>query len=77
MRRADFPSDAAYYRAHRAAFTLALELGCTPKDAEDEMRRRHARERDRAAQQRLDFKINTAPLPRPADNWGAPWMLRD
>lgn len=40
MRRADFDSEADYYRAHRAAFTLALELGCTPKEAEAVMRRR-------------------------------------
>lgn len=31
------------YRAHRAAFELAQQLGCTPKEAEAELARRAAR----------------------------------
>ena len=30
-------SIAEHYRAHRQAFELALELGCTPKEAEAEL----------------------------------------
>jgi hypothetical protein len=48
---------AEYYRAHREAFTLALELKCTPREAEIELKRRAARE----ARERLDAKLN-APL---------------
>jgi hypothetical protein len=69
---------AEHYRAHRAAFELALELGCTPKEAADELRRREARARDREAMARLQAKMNAPLAPHyrepPAD---APWMLRD
>lgn len=69
---------AEHYRAHRAAFALALELGCTPKEAADELRRREARERDQTTTARLHAKMNapSAPIHRdlPAD---APWMMRD
>jgi hypothetical protein len=77
MHRREFKSDADYYRAHREAFTLALELGCTPAEAELELATRRSRERWRAAQQRLDRKSSAAPAPRLADNWNAPWMHRD
>lgn len=63
MRRADFASEAEYYRAHREAFLLAQELGCTPKEAEDELRRRQAFARDREATRRLAAKRN-APCSR-------------
>lgn len=82
------PSLAEYYRAHRAAFLLALELGCTPREAEREMARRQARERHRAASDRLEARMAGAPngLPRLIephdDRQGAgqdaqPWMMRD
>jgi len=48
-------SDAERYRAHREAFTLALELGCTPVEAADELRRRAAAKADRAATARLEL----------------------
>lgn len=34
---------AEHYRAHRAAFVLAQELGCTPKEAEQELHLRELR----------------------------------
>ena len=37
-----FASDAERYRTHREAFTLALELGITPREAAVELRRRQA-----------------------------------
>ncbi len=36
---------AEHYRAHRQAFTLALEKGCTPREAEAELARRAAHDR--------------------------------
>lgn len=77
MQRRDFPSAAEYYRAHREAFALALELGCTPIEAEHELATRRSREQWRAAQQRLDRKTAATPAPRPCDEWDARWMHRD
>lgn len=76
------PSLAEYYRAHRAAFLLAQELGCTPKEAEREMALRHVRERHRAASDRLAARI-AAPIGAPRISGGPdeqnpePWMMRD
>lgn len=61
MRRADFASDAEYYRAHRQVFLLAQELGCTPAEAERRMKAEQARMRDLAARNRLERRVN-APL---------------
>ena len=57
MDRRDFTSDAEYYRAHRAAFTLAQELGVTPLEAELVIKRREQRQ----CRARLHSKMN-APL---------------
>lgn len=72
---ARYASQAEYYRAHRAAFTLALELDCTPKEGEAELARRAARDRWLATMARLQAKA-AAPVHQepPAD---APWMMRD
>lgn len=74
---ARYASQAEYYRAHRAAFLLSLELGCTPKEAQAEIDRRASRERCLEAQRRLQAKMD-APISHrhepPAD---APWMMRD
>lgn len=48
---------AEYYRHHRRAFTLALELDCTPKEAEAELERREARERWDETERRLQAKM--------------------
>lgn len=37
------------YRAHRAAFQLALQLGCTPKEAEAELAKRADQEKRQSA----------------------------
>lgn len=71
--------DAAYFRAHREAFLLALELGCTPKEAERRIATIKANEAHRAAADRLAAKMN-APLTPARDSapaWDAPWMMRD
>lgn len=47
------PSLAQRMRAHRAAFTLALELGVTVAEAEAELARRAARDRWETACRRL------------------------
>lgn len=77
--RRDFPSDAAWYRHHRACFELALERGITPKDAEAEIERIAAREKHRAATERLARKVNAPVMPggQGFERWEAPWMGRD
>lgn len=63
-------------RAHREAFELALELGCTPREAEEELARRAARKRWEESRDRLAAKRNARPERRFAD-WDTPWMMRD
>ncbi len=58
---ARYASEAERLRAHRRAFELALELGCTPREAEQEIARIEARERHRARADRLAAKM-AAPL---------------
>ena len=43
---ARYASEAERLRAHREAFTLALQLGCTPREAERELRRRKRKRMD-------------------------------
>lgn len=70
-------TQAEKWRAHREAFTLALELGITPKEAEREIALIKAREAHRASSDRLAAKMAT-PLPRPiAAERDEPWMMRD
>lgn len=67
-------------RRHRAAFTLALELRCTPAEAEQELQRREARARWLASNARLQAKINghpPPPAPAPEGKEPPPWMLFD
>lgn len=70
-------TEAERLRAHGAAFELALELGCTPKEAEIELRRRarlasiREKQRQIAAMQAHSPAARSAPLPE------APWMMRD
>lgn len=69
-------------RQHRLAFELALKLGCTPKEAEIEMRRRAAVERDQQASARLAAKL-AKPMPiatrniTHGDEPQQPWWNRD
>lgn len=44
-------------RAHREAFVLAQELGCTPAEAAAELTRRQAATKNRAAMARLHAKM--------------------
>lgn len=68
-------SIAEHYRAHRQAFELALELGCTPKEAEAELARRAARDRWLATRRKLQAKMEAPLRQRPA--WNAPWMMQE
>ena len=80
------PSLAKHYRAHREAFTLALELGITPREAEAEIRKRQARLRWLAAEQRREAR-SAAPVHQSLDfardeRAGVecdqqPWMMRE
>lgn len=71
-------------RAHRQAFLLALELGCTPKEAEAQIARIAEREQLRALRDRRD-RLNArmnGPLPRAIcgaepESRTEPWMMRD
>lgn len=75
---ARFASEAERFRAHREAFELALELGCTPAAAAHELRRRRAAASDQEATRRLAAKVaESAPCQTAAARWDAPWMLRD
>lgn len=65
------------YRAHREAFELARELGCTPKEAEEQIARRKARQQWQQGHDRLEA-LRNAPIhradPEPPPQ---PWWLRD
>jgi len=81
-----YASLAEYYRAHREAMELALATGCTPVEAERELRRRgrerrqtcgtRAPARSQEADGSHEFQPQDAP---PADfsDWRASWMMRD
>lgn len=74
-------SEAERTRMRRLAFQLACELGCLPKEAEDELRRREAMARDQAATARLAARVNR-PLPRPfygpeQEAPQQPWWMKD
>lgn len=74
-------TQAEIWRAHREAFVLALELGCTPREATREIARIKAREAHRASADRLAARMAEPLRPAPvsdSDNAAAePWMMRD
>lgn len=53
----DKPPLADRLRAHREAFALAQQLGCTPAEAATELARRQAASNNRAAMARLKAKM--------------------
>lgn len=71
------------YRAHREAFLLAQELGCTPKEAELALRGREARERWEQSRRSLEAKmaaparVRLAVSDDDAEPPAQPWMMRD
>lgn len=74
-----YASEAERLRAHREAFLLALELGCTPREAEERLQLERAATVDREASVRLAAKYGN-PLPPAAtalSDWDARWMHRD
>lgn len=77
-------STAERLRAHRQVFILAQQLGCTPKEAEIELKARTARAEWEKTRDRLEAKM-AAPLrarlgasAEPADDRDPqPWMMRN
>lgn len=74
-------SNAAYLRQHRKVMELALELGCTPADAELVMRQVKEREKHRAKCRAKGHESALPPLRLPTSReefkrWDAPWMMR-
>lgn len=65
------------YRAHRAAFELAQQLGCTPKEAEAELARRAAKQEWQRAHDRLEALRNAPLRPPEPEPRPLPWWLRD
>jgi hypothetical protein len=80
-----FASHAEYCRHHRKVMELALELRCTPIEAERRMKEVEERERHRARMARKGLQSALPPLslrpeqPQPAtfDQFDARWMMRD
>jgi hypothetical protein len=74
-------SQAERWRVHRLAFELALQLGITPKEAEEELARRAARDRCRESQARLaavrQGKCPPADLRSTDAERPQPWWLKD
>lgn len=77
---------ADYYRAHRAAMELALATGCTPKEAERELRRQAKARRENCGRlappqnPQPEHEREQAQAPQPGADfaqWRAPWMMRD
>lgn len=73
--------DAAYYRRHNEEMKLAMELGCTPKEASAIMDQVEAREKHRATLRRHGLTSELPPLRLPTnraefERWDAPWMMR-
>jgi hypothetical protein len=82
MARRKFASRAEELRHHRKCFELALELGCTPAEADSMMARVEARERHRALCRRQGHQNPLPPLKLPTtrdefERWEAAWMMRD
>jgi hypothetical protein len=78
-----FASKAEYYRHHRQVFTLALELGVTPVQAEKRMKAVEEREAHRAKMARRGLQSDLPPLRLRDENqqghfeqFDAPWMMR-
>lgn len=70
------PSSAEQTRQARLAFELALELGCTPREAAEELRRRAAMERHREAAARLAAKRAEKPASKTGEKV-QPWYKRE
>lgn len=77
-----FATRAEELRHHRKCFELALELGCTPREADTVMRQVEEREKHRALCRRHGHESALPPLQLPTSRdefqrWGAVWMMRD
>ncbi|MBV1917586.1 MAG: hypothetical protein KUG65_05950 [Sphingomonadaceae bacterium] len=79
-----YDSLADYYRAHREAMNLSLATGCTPKEAEIELRRRAKARRAACGTHAPDPAHTDNPKPSPDEpphsdfrDWDASWMQRD
>lgn len=70
------------YRAHNAEMRLAMELGCTPKEARAELDRRAAQERWTETRRRIAsngarIEARRQERVRLRDLPDEPWMMRD
>jgi hypothetical protein len=78
-------SNAARLRAHKEAFQLAQQLGCTPREAEHQLRVNAARADWEAARTRIETKMAKPPRVRLRDLFSdedehvdrEPWMMRN
>jgi hypothetical protein len=71
-------------RLHREAFALAQDLGCTPREAMVELRRRTRTRRNACGRFAGELPGHPAsdfepmdPAPEDFGAWGARWMMRD
>ena len=81
MAKRKFNSEAEYYRHHRMCFELSLELGCTPREADNWLKETERRERHRARMEKRGITSKLPPVPKPSrrkfERWEAPHMMRD
>lgn len=76
-------SIADHYRAHREVFSLAQQLGCTPREAQAELARRdaHARWEDASgrlrAKMEMPLRVRASAPAESATVRAEPWMMRD
>lgn len=75
---------AAHCRLHREAFALAQEMGCTPRAAIAEMRRRARARRAACGRFAGEPPVHTSsdfepmdPTPENFGAWEVRWMMRD
>jgi len=65
-------------RRHAEVFQLALQLGLTPRQAEEELERREAHARWQAGQHRLAAKMRgDPPPPKPPPTAPVQWWQKD
>lgn len=77
MARRRFETEAEYYRHHRKVFLLALELGVTPVEAEEELDRREAHARWLEVHARLVAMQRGSAGRNTFERWDAPHMMRN
>lgn len=76
-----FASLAERYRHNRKCFELGLEMGCTPKEAEQWLNETERREKHRARMAARGITSKLPPVPKPKrrdfERWDTQHMMRD